>query len=155
MGTGRRRAAAAGAALVLALALAGCGGDKPPRPSPQELDEKLVGIYCDLVAAGRAGEAYDRCLARSYREEVGRDAFIAAHAKRLRETGQVQGRKVIHTQETSNLFDGERRTYIRYEVRYPAGPQYLDVVLTDSDGDFRIEGTYRLNAGETLDFVLW
>jgi hypothetical protein len=148
-------AAAGGAALVVMFALAGCGGDKPPRPSPAELDEKLVGVYCDLVAAERAGEAYDRCLARSYREEVAREAFIAAHAKRRREVGAVQGRKVIHTQETSNLFDGERRTYLRYEVAYPAGPQYLDVVLTDADGEFKIEGTYRQNAGETLDFVLW
>ncbi|HOT00623.1 MAG TPA: hypothetical protein PLY66_06425 [Acidobacteriota bacterium] len=147
--------AVAAAVLLLVIILAGCKGNKPPRPSPMELDERLVGVYCDLVAAGQADEAYDRCLARAYRQEVNREKFVAAHAKRRQETGVILGRKMLHYTETNNFFDGERRTYIYYAITYPAGPQYLVVVLSDIDGDFKIEGTYRENAGETLDFLLW
>ena len=169
MQTGTIVAVVAGAVLLLVIILAGCKGNKPPRPSPMELDEKLVGVYCDLVAAGQADEAYDRCLARAYRQEASREKFVAAHAKRRQEMGAILGRKMLHYTETNNLFDGERRTYIYYEITYSAGPQYLVVVLTDDqaatgadvwaltdiDGDFKIEGTYRENAGETLDFLLW
>jgi len=155
MQTGTIVAVVAGAVLLLVIILAGCKGNKPPRPSPMELDEKLVGVYCDLVAAEQADEAYDRCLARGYRQEVSREKFVAAHAKRRQEAGAILGRKMLHYTETNNLFDGERRTYIYYEVTYSAGPQYLVVVLTDIDGEFKIEGTYRENAAETLDFVLW
>lgn len=155
MQTGTIVAVATGAVLLLVIILAGCKGNKPPRPSPMELDEKLVGVYCDLVATEQAGEAYDRCLALGYRQEVSREKFVAAHAKRRQEVGAVLGRKMLHYTETNNLFDGERRTNIRYEIMYAGGPQYYEIVLTDIDGEFKIEGTYRENAGETLDFLLW
>lgn len=121
----------------------------------READRTVVAEYVRLVGEGRYAEAWERCLAKSYREEVPREKFVAAHEKRRAETGALAGAKLLRQQVSRNLFTRTRTLHLLYELSYPGRtvPEYA--VLNDADGAFLIEGTYHENAGETLDFLLW
>lgn len=121
----------------------------------READRTVVAEYVRLVGEGKYAEAWERCLAKSYREEVPREKFVAAHERRRVETGALAGAKLLRQQVSRNLFTRTRTLHLLYELSYPGrtAPEYA--VLNDADGTFRIEGTYHETAGETLDFLLW
>lgn len=121
----------------------------------REVDRTVMAEYVRLVGEGKYGEAWEKCLAKSYREEVPREKFVAAHEKRRRETGPLGGAKLLRHSVQRNLFSKTRELHLLYELSYPAGTQPQVAVVNDADGAFRIEGTYHEGAGETLDFLLW
>lgn len=121
----------------------------------REIDRTVVSDYVRLVGEGKYAEAWERCLTKSYRDEVPREKFVSAHEKRRAEVGALGGAKLLRHSTHRNLFSKTRTHHLLYELSYPAGPQPQVAVVNDADGDFRIEGTYHEGAGETLDFLLW
>jgi hypothetical protein len=121
----------------------------------REIDRTVMAEYIRLVGEGRLGEAWDSCLAKSYRDEVPREKFVAAHEKRRAEAGPLAGAKLLRHSVHRNLFSKTREFQLLYELTYPGGVQPQYVVVNDADGAFRIEGTYHMTAGETLSFLLW
>ena len=149
--------------LVLALLLAvGVGvfvvarrGMTAEADIVREIDRSLMAEYARLVGAEQYGEAWEKCLTKSYREEVPRERFVAAHEKRRSEAGPLGGAKLLRHSTHRNLFSKTRTHHLLYELSYPAGTQPQVAIVNDADGTFRIEGTYHEGAGETLDFLLW
>ncbi len=121
----------------------------------REIDRTVMADYVRLVGEGKYGEAWEKCLAKSYREEVPREKFVAAHEKRRAEAGALGGAKLLRHSTHRNLFSKTRTHHLLYELSYPAGTQPQVAIVNDADGAFRIEGTYHEGAGETLDFLLW
>ncbi|HRY43168.1 MAG TPA: hypothetical protein P5164_04395 [Thermoanaerobaculia bacterium] len=121
----------------------------------RDADRTVVAEYVRLVGEGKYAEAWERCLTKSYRDEVPREKFVAAHEKRRAETGALAGAKLLRPRVSRNLFTRTRTLHLLYELSYSGKsvPEYA--VLNDADGAFRIEGTYHEAAGETLDFLLW
>ncbi|MBP7675014.1 MAG: hypothetical protein KBB14_01740, partial [Thermoanaerobaculia bacterium] len=56
-----------------------------------EIDRGVMADYARLVGEGRFAEAWETCLTASYREEVPREKFVAAHEKRRTGTGALVG----------------------------------------------------------------
>ena len=120
----------------------------------REIDRTVMAEYVRLVGEGKYGEAWEKCLTKSYREEVPREKFVAAHEKRRAEAGALGGAKLLRHSTHRNLFSKTRTHHLLYELSYPAGAQPQVAVVNDADGTFRIEGTYH-ETGETLGFLLW
>lgn len=153
-----------GAGLVLAVAIAAgiaglvwaaIRGQGRDQQVAEEADRTVVADYCRLVGGGRFGEAWDTCLAASYRKEVPRERFVAAHEKRRAELGALQGCRLLRASLHRNLFSRTRELHLLYELRYPGRVEREHAKLDDADGSWRLEGTYRLGAGDTYDFLLW
>ena len=148
--------------LVLALLLAvglrvflvARRGMLADRDLVREIDRTVMAEYVRLVGEGRFGEAWDSCLAKSYRDEVPREKFVAAHEKRRAEAGRLGGATLLRHSVHRNLFSKTREYHLLYELSYPAGVQPQYAIVNDADGAHRIEGTYH-EAGETLGFLLW
>ena len=121
----------------------------------REVDRTVMAEYVRLVGEEKYGEAWEECLAKSYREEVPREKFVAAHEKRRHEAGPLGGAKLLRHSVHRNLFSKTRELHLLYELSYPAGAQPQVAVVNDADGTFRIEGTYHEGAGDTLGFLLW
>ena len=121
----------------------------------REVDRTVMAEYVRLVGEGKYGEAWEKCLTKSYREEVPREKFVAAHEKRRAEVGALGGAKLLRHSTHRNLFSKTRTHHLLYELSYPAGTQPQVAIVNDADGAFRIEGTYHEGAGETLGFLLW
>ena len=121
----------------------------------READRTVVAEYVRLVGEGKYAEAWERCLAKSYRDEVPREKFVAAHEKRRTGTGALVGCRLLRADLTRNLFSKTRELHLLYELTYPGRVEREDAKVNDADGSWRIEGTYHLNAGETYDFLLW
>lgn len=121
----------------------------------EEADRSVVSDYCRLVGEGRYAEAWEKCLTASYRDEVPREKFVAAHEKRRAETGALTGCRLLRADLTRNLFSKTREIHLLYELTYPGREAVEYAKVNDADGSWRIEGTYHLTAGETYDFLLW
>ena len=145
--------AASVAAITLCAGIFGCSGRPPAKAG--ELDATVVETYCRLVAEGKYQEAYDQCLSADYRGDVTAERFAAEQEKRRAEAGVLQGRELIHSQTSHNLFSPVREVYLKYELSYPRGAEVQYMILTDADGPFKVKGTYHETAGETLDFMFW
>lgn len=146
--------------LVLLLAL-GAGifflarrGMLADRDLVREIDRTVMAEYVRLVGEGRFGEAWDSCLAKSYRAEVPREKFVTAHEKRRAEAGRLGGATLLGHSAHRNLFSKTREYHLHYELSYPAGVQPQYAIVNDADGAHRIAGTYH-EAGETLSVLLW
>jgi len=126
-----------------------------PQVLAAELDRTVVDEYCRLVAEGRYAEAWERCLSADYRGKVTIDDFAVAHDRRRAEVGTVQGRRLLTIGSTRQLFTWVRWLHLLYAVDYPGREERLYIVLSDADGEFRVDGTYEPGAGDTLDFKLW
>jgi hypothetical protein len=120
----------------------------------REMDQTIVETYCRLIADGKYEEAYDRCLAKSYRDEMPLADFIQAHEKYRAATGVLQSRELIRQQSSSNLFTGEHTHQLQYDLVYPESSLRDYIVLTDADGEYKVEGTYTAR-GEGLNFKVW
>jgi hypothetical protein len=120
-----------------------------------EIDRTVMADYCRLVGAGRFAEAWDACLSTGYREEVGRDTFVAAHGRRRADVGALGGCRLVRADLHRNLFSRTRELHLLYELTYPGRVDREYATVTDADGAWRISGTYHLGAGDTYDFLLW
>lgn len=143
------------AAVIGAVVWAAIRGQGKDWQVAEEVDRGVMGDYCRLVGEGRYGEAWETCLAASYREEVPREKFVSAHEKRRAEVGALGGRRLLRADVTRNLFSRTRELHLLYELAYPGRSEREYAKVNDADGAWRIEGTYHLNAGETYDFLLW
>jgi hypothetical protein len=121
----------------------------------REIDRTVMAEYVRLVGEGKYSDAWERCLTKSYREEVPREKFVAAHEKRRAEVGRLGGAELLRHSLHRTLFSKTREVHLLYGLSYPGGTQPERVILNDADGAFRIEGTYHEGANETLDFLLW
>ncbi|MBK9376685.1 MAG: hypothetical protein IPN03_23950 [Holophagales bacterium] len=119
-----------------------------------EIDRGVMTDYCRLVGEGLYAEAWEKCLSASYRDEVPREKFAAAHEKRRRWARSAAAGSFAPTL-TRNLFSKTRELHLLYELTYPGRTEREYAKASDADGSWRIEGTYHLNAGETYDFLLW
>ena len=157
-----KSAPSSGLLVLVLLLVVGAGvfwfarrGMKADLEVVREIDRTVMADYVRLVGEGKFGEAWETCLAKSYRDEVPREKFVSAHEKRRAEAGALQGAKLLRHSAHRNLFSRTRTFHLLYELSYPAGPQPQYAVVDDADGAFRIEGTYHEGAGDTLDFLLW
>ena len=141
-----------GALLVVGLSVR---GQRKDRDVSHEIDRTLLATYVRLVGDGRYPEAWETCLSAKYRKEAPLEKFVAAHEKRRKETGRLEGARLLRFQTSRSLFSKVREHQLLYELAYPGGPQRLYAVVGDADGAFRIEGTYFMTGGETLTFLLW
>ena len=139
-------------ALVLGLAVRGMLKD---RDLAREIDRTLMADYIRLVGEGSFAEAWETCLCAGYRKNAPLEKFVAAHEKRRMEAGRLQGGRLLRSQVSRSLFSKSRELQLLYELSYPGGAQRDYVVVSDVDGTFRVEGTYRMSAGETLSVFLW
>lgn len=121
----------------------------------REVDRTVMAEYVRLVGEGKTAEAWETCLTKSYRDEVPREKFVAAHEKRRAEAGPLQGAKLLRHSVHRTLFSKSRTFHLLYELSYPSGTQPQLAVVNDEDGSYRIEGTYHEGASETLDFLVW
>lgn len=143
-------------AAVLGLAVrAAIRGQGRDHVLAAEADRGVVSDYCRFVGEGRFAEAWERCLAASYRHEVPQERFVSAHEKRRSEVGALTGCRLLRADLTRNLFSRTRELHLLYELTYPGRVEREYAKVNDADGSWRIEGTYHLNAGETYDFLLW
>ncbi len=150
-----RVAAFPGVALGIGLlALSSCGMAKD-RDGANEIDRTLMSEYIRLVGEGRFAQAWETCLSAKYRKEAPLEKLVAAHEKRQKEAGRLQGGRLLRFQASRSLFSKAREHQLLYELSYPGGVQQQYVVVNDADGVYRIEGTYHMTAGETLSFLLW
>ena len=139
-------------ALLLLLAVRGMRRDQE---MANEVDRTLMAGYVRLVGEGRFAQAWETCLSSSYRKNAPLERFVAAHEKRRKETGGLQGGRLLRSQASRSLFSKVRELQLLYELSYPGGVERNYVVLNDADGAFRVDGTYCMTAGETLSFLLW
>ncbi len=147
-------AVAVGGGVVGLLAFAVSGMRKDDQRA-QELDRTVVERYCRLVAEEQYEEAFRECLTGGYRKQTQVQRFAEAQKKRRAETGPLQSRKLVRVQASRNLFSGEKTLQLGYQLGYAGGERYGVVTLSNADGEFRIDGTYREAASETLDFEVW
>ncbi len=147
--------AAAIAAVIVALVWASVRGQGKDERVAEEADRTVMAEYLRLVGEGRYAEAWERCLAASYRQEVAREAFVAAHERRRAETGALAGGRLLRASLHRNLFSSTRELHLLYELTYPGRVERQHAVVNDADGAWRVEGTYHLNAADTYDFLLW
>ena len=138
--------------LVLGLAVRGMRKD---RDLAREVDRTLMADYIRLVGEGRFAQAWETCLCASYRKSVPLEKFVAAHEKRGKELGGLQGGRLLRSQVSRSLFSKGRELQLLYELAYPSGVRREYAVVNDADGTFGIEGTYDMTAGESLSFLLW
>lgn len=143
------------AAVIGAVVWAAIRGQGKDGEVALEIDRGVMADYCRLVGQGRFAEAWDKCLTASYRDEVPREKFVAAHEKRRTGTGALGGCRLLRADLTRNLFSKTRELHLLYELTYPDRVEREYAKVNDADGSWRIEGTYHLNAGETYDFLLW
>jgi len=62
---------------------------------------------------------------------------------------------LFDVQSTRTLFDPARTWYLRYRLFYPGGERIGVIVVNNTDGTPRIEGTHVESPGETLTFEIW
>lgn len=147
-------------AMAIAAAIAGIvwaafRGERRDQEVAAEADGTVMAEYCRLVGAGRYAEAWERCLAGSYRREVPLEKFVAAHEKRSAEVGPLTGCRLLRASLHRNLFSRTRELQLLYELTYPGRVEREYAKVDDADGSWKIEGTYHLGAADTLDFRLW
>lgn len=148
-------ALAVGGGVVGLVALAVSGMRKDDQRA-QELDHTVVEQYCRLVAEERYEEAHRECLTAGYRKQTSVESFAGAQKKRRAEAGSLQSRELVRVQASRNLFSRERTFQLTYRLRYPGGERHGIVALSDTDGEFRVDGTCREGASsESLDFEVW
>ena len=147
-------AVALGAAVLAGLALAATGRTRAQLDAKQ-LDSGIVAEYCRLVAEERYAEAFEKCLTSSYRKQARPEKFAAALQKRRGELGPMLGRELVQVQSSRNLFSGTRSYQLRYQLRYAAQTLPRVLVVDDSDGEARIDGTFFETAGDSLSFEVW
>lgn len=143
------------ATVIGALVWAAIRGQGKDYQLAEEADRGVVADYCRLVGEERYAEAWEKCLTASYRDEMLREKFAAAHEKRRAETGALGACRLVRADLTRNLFSKTREIHLLYELTYPGRVALEYAKVNDADGSWRIEGTYHLNAGETYDFLLW
>jgi hypothetical protein len=143
------------AAVIGAVVWAAIRGQGKDWEVAAEIDRGVMADYCRLVGEGLYAEAWEKCLTASYRDEVPREKFVAAHEKRRAEVGSLGGCRLLRADLTRNLFSRTRELHLLYELTYPGRTEREYAKANDADGSWRIEGTYHLNAGETYDFLLW
>lgn len=121
-----------------------------------ELDQKIVQPYIRSVASGDYESAY-MMLAEGYRREVSLEKFQGAQEKRRVEKGTVTNARLHLDQVLRTLFSSKREVRLFYKLQYTGGGEETGwIILEEGERNvFSIEGTYRENAGETLDFVVW
>lgn len=143
------------AAVIGGVVWAAIRGQGKDQEVAAEIDRGVMAEYGRLVGEGRFAEAWERCLTASYRDEVPREKFVAAHEKRRAELGALGGGRLLRADLSRNLFSKTRELHLLYELTYPGRVEREYAKVNDADGSWRIEGTYHLNAGETYDFLLW
>jgi hypothetical protein len=126
-----------------------------PQVLATELDRTVVEEYCRLVAEGRYAEAWERCLTADYRRKRPVEDFVAAHERRRAEVGTVQGRRMLTISSTRQLFTWVRELQLLYAVDYPGREERLYIVLSDADGQFRVDGTHEPASPDTLNPIIW
>ncbi len=137
---------------VVWLAVRGQGMDQAVAG---DIDRGVMADYCRSIAEGRFADAWDTCLSTSYQAEVSRERFVAAHEKRRAEYGALGSCRLLRAQLHRNLFSRTRELDLLYELTYPGRVEREYAKVNDTDGRWRIEGTYHLSAAETYDFRLW
>lgn len=142
-------------AAIAGLVWAALRGQRRDQDVAAEADRTVVAEYCRLVGAGRYAEAWESCLAGSYRREVPRAEFVAAHEKRRAELGPLGGCRLLRASLHRSLFSRTRELQLLYELTYPGRVEREYAKVDDADGTWKIEGTYHLGAADTLDFRLW
>ncbi len=141
-----------GALLIVSLSVR---GQKKDRDVSGEIDRTLMATYVRLVGEGQFSEAWGTCLSAKYQKAAPLDKFVAAHEKRRKEAGKLEGARLLRFQTSRSLFSKVREHQLLYELSYTGGLQRHYAVVSDADGAFRIEGTYFMTGGETLTFLLW
>jgi len=126
-----------------------------PGPSAEELDATLVENYIQYIASGDFTSAYEKCLNADYRRDVSLSDFQKAQEKRRAEMGIIQKREIRRARTSYNLFSPVRQHQILYALQYPSKEWMGYIVLSDADGEWRIEGTYIKSASDTLTFRVW
>lgn len=120
-----------------------------------DLDRTIVQSYVQNCAKGAYEEAYS-LLSTGYRAEVSLADFKEAHEKRRLQKGTIGSCRLLRDQVLRTLFSTKRDVLMMYELFYGDRRETAWIKLEEEQkGRFFIEGTYRENAGETLDFVLW
>jgi hypothetical protein len=120
-----------------------------------QLDQTIVQPYIRAVASGDYESAY-MMLAEGYRREVSLEKFRGAQEKRRAVKGTVIEARLYLDQVLRTLFSSKREVRIFYKLRYQSGEDTGWVILEEGEKNvFCIEGTYRENAGDSLDFVVW
>ncbi|MBS1198981.1 MAG: hypothetical protein H6R18_2766 [Proteobacteria bacterium] len=145
------------ALVVLAIVLLGLLflKSRQPAPSAQELDATLVEEYIRAVAAGDYATAYKKHLDSQYRGQISQADFEKAQKARRAEMGTIQKRELTFDQTSYNLFSPVRQQQLRYMLHYPGKQWSGVVVVSDADGEWRIEGTYFSSANDSLTFNIW
>ncbi len=128
---------------------------RKPGPSSEELDATLVESYVQYIASGDFTPAYEKCLNADYRRDIRLSDFRKAHEKRRAETGVIRKREIRRFKKIYNLFSPVRQYQILYALQYPDKERMGYIVLSDADGEWRIEGTYISSASGTLTFTVW
>ncbi|MEZ4528728.1 MAG: hypothetical protein R2941_22670 [Desulfobacterales bacterium] len=128
---------------------------RKPGPSAEELDATLVESYVQYIAKGDFASAYGKCLNADYKRDIPLSDFQKAHEKRRSEMGGIQKREIRRVRTGYNLFSPVRQHQILYALQYPGREWMGYMVLSDADGEWKIEGTYVSSASDTLTFLVW
>lgn len=126
-----------------------------PGPSAEELDATLVQNYVEYIAKEDFAAAYEKCLNADYKRDISPADFQKAHEKRKAEMGIIQKREIRRVKTSYNLFSPVRQHQILYVLQYPGKEWMGYMVLSDADGEWKIEGTYVSSASDTLTFIVW
>ncbi len=128
---------------------------RKPGPSVRELDATLVESYVQHIAKGDFISAYEKCLNADYKRDIPLSDFQKAHEKRRLKMGVIQKREIRRVRTSYNLFSPVRQHQILYDLQYPGREWMGYMVLSDANGEWRIEGTYVNSASRTLTFTVW
>lgn len=120
-----------------------------------ELDDSLVKPYWQATAEGDYERAYG-LLTDNYRKDISLEDFITGHGKRRAEFGPILNAEIIRIKSSINIFTGRREHQVLYEIYYP-NRTYRDYIMLKEEkkGEYFIEGTYRISAGNNLNYYLW
>ena len=145
------------ALVALAIALLGLlfMKSRQPAPAAEELDATLVEGYIRAVAAGDYASAYEKHLDAQYHGQISQADFEKAQKARRAEMGTIQKRELTFSKTSYNLFSSVRQQQLRYMLHYPGKEWSGVVVVSDADGEWRIEGTYFSSASDSLTFKVW
>lgn len=137
--------------LVIAMLCFFLLKNRKPLPSASELDATLVETYIQYVVQGNFTAAYQECLDTKYRRDISLGDFQKAHEKRRTETGLIQRLEIRKVNRSFNLFSRVNTYQIMYALQCAGKERFGWIVISDADGEWRIEGTY----DSSLRFTVW
>ncbi len=120
----------------------------------EEIERTLVDKYFALIKDGRYGDAYEQCLTGNYRKYTTLDEFCAAHENLRMEIGVPKNRELREMHSSYNLFTRTRDFQFLYRIEYPTKESHRSMIIDDSDGEYRIDGTYT-GGLDNMRFMVW